>query len=172
MSDNLKIEREISGTPQHSSRSSVPQGTSAEFLELVDSVLNVPGVAAFRWTQYTPYFNDGDACEFGFGYDHSVQLDPAVFGELDEDKFDQNEAGYGAEGLWFGEYDLHTYPNGYSNPSLQEVNGVSTKKIEEALVNFGREHNFFINVVRANFGDHAQVIATKDGFSIDEYDHD
>lgn len=29
-----------------------------------------PDVKALGWTQYTPYFNDGDACVFGYGEMH------------------------------------------------------------------------------------------------------
>ena len=26
-----------------------------------------PDITAFTWVQYTPYFNDGEPCEFGVG---------------------------------------------------------------------------------------------------------
>lgn len=35
------------------------------FLESAKSVFeNHPDLKSFSWTQYTPYFNDGDTCEF------------------------------------------------------------------------------------------------------------
>lgn len=32
--------------------------------EFAGLVQNVPGVVGVKWTQYAPYFNDGEACEF------------------------------------------------------------------------------------------------------------
>lgn len=34
---------------------------------LVDELRGIPGVEEIRWAQYTPYFNDGDSCEFIVG---------------------------------------------------------------------------------------------------------
>lgn len=35
--------------------------------------VNHPGLTSFKWTQYTPYFNDGDACIFSVNrYDIEV----------------------------------------------------------------------------------------------------
>jgi hypothetical protein len=43
-----------------------------------------PALIAFSWTQYTPYFNDGENCEFGVNTDSpDIQVD----GEEDLDEF-------------------------------------------------------------------------------------
>lgn len=42
-----------------------------------------PKLTGFRWTQYTPYFNDGEACEF------SVNTDPCIRTEADEEFLDE-----------------------------------------------------------------------------------
>ncbi|HWJ26014.1 MAG TPA: hypothetical protein VNS32_05695, partial [Flavisolibacter sp.] len=41
-----------------------------------------PGVKNVRWTQYTPYFNDGDACEFSSN---------AAWADLNHDGYDDDE---------------------------------------------------------------------------------
>ena len=40
------------------------QSSPAEFAELLQPVLDHPEMVRFGWHQYTPYFNDGDTCEF------------------------------------------------------------------------------------------------------------
>lgn len=37
---------------------------AALFAEFKAALERAPEVAAYRWTQYTPYFNDGEPCEF------------------------------------------------------------------------------------------------------------
>lgn len=49
------------------------QAPIEEFVTALDALLAFPEVEAVRWEQYTPYFNDGDACEFRI-YDASVKL--------------------------------------------------------------------------------------------------
>ena len=34
-----------------------------------------PTLELFSWTQYTPYFNDGDTCEFGVNSDCDIKWD-------------------------------------------------------------------------------------------------
>lgn len=52
-----------------------------------------PAVQAIRWTQYTPYFNDGDACTFGVHDFCYKEGGPTVFDGKDDD--DDWEDGYG-----------------------------------------------------------------------------
>lgn len=41
------------------------------FREAVEMIFNEhPGLVAFSWTQYTPYFNDGDECVFSANTDY------------------------------------------------------------------------------------------------------
>jgi hypothetical protein len=41
------------------------QHPESEFTEALDKLLGMEGVESVRWTQYTPYFNDGEPCVFG-----------------------------------------------------------------------------------------------------------
>jgi len=69
---DLTINRPIEGDINVRTRSQKEQGTAAEFLAALDTILNVEGVEAVKWDQYTPYFNDGEPCEFSV-YDYSVK---------------------------------------------------------------------------------------------------
>src|SRR5262245_8220752 len=42
--------------------------------EFQDLFLKWPEAEAIRWTQYTPYFNDGDPCVFRFNGDTTIKL--------------------------------------------------------------------------------------------------
>jgi hypothetical protein len=43
----------------------VPQRPLSELEPLIRAVLDDPTMHSFGWTQYTPYFNDGEPCVFG-----------------------------------------------------------------------------------------------------------
>lgn len=104
-----------------------------------------PDVKAIGWTQYTPYFNDGEACEFGVHDFYASTKEDVNYTEVssldDEDEVFQD--------AW----------------SLRE----SDKKTAAALERLGRSVSE--EVFEAAFGDHVMVIATPEGFHINEYDH-
>ena len=84
------------------------------------------------WTQYAPYFNDGDECVFGVN-------DIEVF--LTEEDFD--------------EYDY----SDRDNPVVGELYNFSRSELGE-------------QIFKSVFGNHSKVVVTKDGFEVEEYDHD
>lgn len=67
MSDELKeaFGRPIEGEVPRYTEGMPEQDDPARFLEALDELLNAEGVTGVVWHQYTPYFNDGDACTFG-----------------------------------------------------------------------------------------------------------
>lgn len=102
-----------------------------------------PDVEAVRWTQYTPYFNDGDACTFGV-HDPGVQLKSATVDE-DADEYYR----------WPEAWSLRE-----SNPALAE--GLKTLR-----------SSLDADVCEVAFGDHVQVIAKRDGsVEASDYSHD
>lgn len=118
-----------------------------------------PGVKALVWTQYTPFFQDGDECVFRvndvyftnaegddlFEYSHSIS-----WGEYNGENEDV-WIDYG--GSYMGTHD------GVDKESCVEISH---------MIGCGDMEP----IMRAMFGDHVIVIATKDGFDVDEYDHD
>jgi hypothetical protein len=115
-------------------------------------------VHAVTWTQYTPWFNDGEACEFSLG---EVYL--RFVGAEDDDNYlpDQSEID------WL----------------IQR--GEDPKKIEskQALANNIELHSDFDSILsylnntpeyllNDLFGDHVQVIVNKDGIKTESYEHD
>lgn len=187
--NELTIERPISGDINRSSTSRSVQGTAAEFLEKLDAILATEHVVGVIWDQYIPYFNDGEPCEFGFG-EIRVLLDDSFAEDIDEDMSD-----YGDKSL--SPSDLFTYGDlagerpayaSYNDTAGRDAyqkwsdifysdankkfffNENDTKAIYDAFRAFNVDS--FEDVARANFGDHATVTVTKDGFSVAYYDHD
>ncbi len=126
----------------------------------------VPDLAEIRWTQYTPYFNDGDSCEFSVhdvSFVSKADVDE-VNGEIDdlddidwgynsfgenkynEEVHDRNLAAYGAE-------KMHTYK-------------AATKDFE------GFINSIDESIMESMFGDHVLVRITPEEVIIDEYEHD
>lgn len=153
---DTKIDRPITGEINRASRNSTPQLGPAEFLAAIDGLLDRPSVASIRWAQYTPYFNDGDPCEFGV---REMQL------RFDGIKVDDTD--YGDDYLTAWEFTDWKTDKTIDVPGLTEA---QVLEIKEALSSFST--SAFETVMRDNFGDHAEVTATKDGFSVDEYEHD
>lgn len=105
-------------------------------------------VRAVRWRQYTPYFNDGDACVFSV---HGVEAQTA------------DEGGDYDDGFW----ESYSFGHGgkYDTPDLPHV--------KAALGEMEAKLNEWTEMLETAFGDHAQVVITRDGeVTIDEYEHD
>lgn len=168
--DALKIDRPITGDePQRSYQSVVAQLSAAEFLAEIDRALAVPGVRGLVWEQYTPYFNDGDPCEFSLG-----EVRVILEGDGDEDGCDENREYSTGWSTW----DLHSggaYPAS-NGSNWDEVvwetlhNDVSGRTVYELIQSL--KPNAWESVARTNFGDHAQVTATAEGFNVEYYEHD
>jgi len=103
-----------------------------------------PDVKAIGWTQYTPYFNDGEECVFGVNDLHASLVD-----ERDDE--------VGGDG-W--EYLYGKTTKGFSQKSWDDL-----LELQKALS--GAEPD-----LKAAFGDHVRVIVTNEGIDVEEYSHD
>lgn len=127
-----------------------------------------PAITAITWTQYTPYFNDGDTCEFSVG-------DP-YFTNADGDEL-ENVTSYGeyegdAEGVWSESSWIFTGDSEYTRKQreamdLSGTDGRSIDRFSSMIQSSEME-----DVMEAMFGDHVRVIATRDGFDVQDYHHD
>lgn len=115
---------------------------------------------SFSWTQYTPYFNDGDTCEF------SAHTSSPYVNGLDE----YIESDGSVDDVEREEY------YSYKNPANSDYTKVFTLKgkrhqelldqVKEFLGVFDEE------VLHDMFGDHAKIFVTRKGVDIVEYEHD
>lgn len=129
-----------------------------------------PGITGVVWTQYTPYFNDGDTCEFSVG---DPTFTNAPVEDLGEVRWGEYEGE--AENVWACEnvsYVLESDRPYYTETAnmIRAAGGVdatSCALFAKAIGSIEMEA-----VMEAMFGDHVKVIATRDGFDVEEYDHD
>lgn len=159
-----------------------------ELVEHLDAVLNLPGVDSVKWAQYTPGWNDGDACifsaneprvrvagipeddgDYGDGY-----LEPS--GSWPEGYFDTHAR---RENVWNSvtrKYEYAPLPDGMLPADYDDmgiyVNGERRKDIEEALRGFGRAlgSGSYDHAMIEYFGDPSEIVATLEGFEVESYD--
>lgn len=105
-----------------------------------------PSLVKFGWHQYTPYFNDGDPCVFRAALEF-----PYILLEDGE---------YSDEDTWMDEEPWFTQEEKNSEPA----------KIQKNVIGFLSQ--FDDDDVEEFFGDHCQVVVSREGIEVEEYSHD
>lgn len=142
--------------------------TTKEFFE------KNPAVKAVVWTQYTPYFNDGSTCEFGV---NEPSFTNAEGEDLDEVS-PYGEYDGGKENIWVVEewsidsvFDKTKEWMADTRKAIEASGAILNPQMCKEFSSILRSGDFE-SVMKAMFGDHVKVVATKDGFDVEEYDHD
>lgn len=179
---------EIEGDIVSPGYQTVPQKTQPEFAVLLQDVLDQDSVLGVGWTQYTPYFNDGDPCVFGVG-DLSIAIEgaerPMDF-EYSWQEDDADEDGM----VWLSTYD-EEFVRLIGDPARQWIkdeegknkwvlkndpNTAPNSSLFKAFLELSKEVSAgsFNNVLMGLFGDHAivRVNKTTGKILIEEYSHD
>lgn len=124
-----------------------------------------PSINAVIWTQYTPYFNDGDECVFSvsepcFTNASSENLnDVSPWGEYEGDNDDI---------VVFTEWEVSRRNSNI--PDFIKSLQINVRSIEYLSSMLQSEN--MSDIMLETFGDHCRVTATRDGFEIVEYEHD
>jgi hypothetical protein len=116
-----------------------------------------PKLEKFSWAQYTPHFNDGDTCSFSV---HTDTLRSFVY---------DGESGYDGEETYIEIYNIGRE----FDMTLRKYVDVEVGEVEEclkAISNF--LESFDEDYFEESFGDHVEVIVTRDNVETEEYDHD
>lgn len=108
-----------------------------------------PDILEIVWEQYTPYFNDGNACVFGVS-DPSVKLASKIHDATIDTKVGPDDR-----------YDDERYVEAY------HIEDMSMRADVMDIFKLAGD-----DVMETTFGDHSSVSATRDGFTVEEYDHD
>lgn len=135
-------------------------GALRAFLEKHDKV------KAIVWTQYTPYFNDGEPCEFSVN-DPEVIFKRGVLADGADGEDDDGGEDYDEEGGGMGDWSI-----GYAiekgrikdGPEIRAI-VADLKALESAIAGLD---DLFLHA----FGDHSRVKVTRRAVSVDEYSHD
>lgn len=154
--------RPIEGEIRPTSDRQQKQADPMEFIKALDELLDHPGVIEYKWTQYTQYWNDGEPVEFmGLtDYNAGVKLE-----------FGNPEGGEMSDGYYTS---FRTWHSTYGSGDLVALGGVDTVELGGKLANMnskvhGGSHDIWM---KETFGDHATVIANKEGFKVEFYEHD
>ena len=120
-----------------------------------------PELESFSWSQYTPYFNDGDTCIFSANTSYIKIND-----EYAEDSNWINKNNVVDWGKWNNSTKVY-------EGRVEEPNNLYNEKLANAhdeIVNFLSyfDDDFYLS----KFGDHAEIIITKDSLTIEDCDHD
>ncbi|MGC9439277.1 hypothetical protein [Streptomyces sp. WG5] len=158
---------------QGSSR--VDQKPIEELAPLFQALLDDPTITRFGWTQYTPYFNDGDTCEFGvhgLWVRTTAEPDGSVdeYGDEYEDGYSLNVAYHPSLGKvighWEGDWPNRTYvKDGYEGPDEDRYNRCHA--LDGAL-----QSGAFDAVLLKTFEDHSMVTVRSGGIEVESYSHD
>lgn len=127
---------------------------------LKESVMDIfndyTDLESFCWTQYTPYFNDGEPCEFCINdYVHSFSYKGISFGD------------YSSQSLYLD------WRSKEVNPKIIEV-GLTIERyqdLEKRIGTFLNSLNSFEKTIQSSLGE-GLVTATREGFEIEDYDHE
>ncbi len=115
-----------------------------------------PRLKCISWTQYTPWFNDGDSCTFSkndFTFSSFVPED-AYYVDVEEDEFHEE---------YLSSYSLERRGDDMSS----DVNWKDLCKFNELC-----NKEAIVEVFHDLFGDHVWVKATIDGFDVEDHEHD
>lgn len=107
-------------------------------------------VDSVSWTQYTPYFNDGDLCEFRCNFYH---ITDEIDDEEGVDWFDYRVC-YGAEYI-------------PEDPKVDHEESLLLCNLEKSLESLEEE------LFKEIYGDHSRITVYRTGkVEVEEYDHD
>lgn len=139
--------------------------------------LFVEGVVGLCWTQYTPYFNDGEACTFsrntvfvgvtaGVGHElKNLGIDPSndeMSHEYDVSELDEEDPN---AIWWYEDYRVKNLKKKLAVGSFPP----SIAALQAAL-------DFVLDcpedVLEIAFGDHSKISVTSKGITIEEVEHD
>lgn len=120
----------------------------------ISAMLQDEDVVKFGWVQYTPYFNDGEACNFGIHGVFAVTTDTQA--KTKEYEF------FGEEEFNRWDHEIRSYAYGDS-PKSPEHHIQFMEQIES-----GHYHQ----ALEKTFGDPAVVTITREGIDLEYYSHD
>lgn len=133
-----------------------------------------PKLEAVRWSQYTPYFADGDALIFRVN-DLEVKFKEVKDGKVrcikSKCKVEIGSVAFcpqcGTE-----QPDSSERQKAEDEQDFQENYGLEDKSLKQAIINLDRTFRSMEDVMLAIFGDHARITATRDEITVEEYSHD
>jgi hypothetical protein len=134
------------------------------FYDAVSSIFETyPEVYGITWTQYTPYFNDGEECIFSIS---EVFFLPGIVDDLGNyetsGEIYDDLSGYDYDSIAFYMYSYQDVPV-WQRPSPE---------LKETIKSFESFTSSYEDFLKDTFGDHVEVFITREGIKVTEYEHD
>ena len=132
-----------------------------------------PMALSIVWSQYTPYFNDGDACTFSVN-DFELKLHEPIKGLIEVVASEDEEYNSGdacASSILRGIEDCDNNRGRYNSANLRKLTA-EEKAMCDDYDDLYISCSQIARVMQMTFGDHVEITATKEGFNVEDYDHD
>lgn len=169
----------IDGDIERGRTSGKVQRPQEELVPLFEAALADAHIVEFGWSQYTPFFNDGDVCEFNV-YDLWVRTewdDPDAAGD-EELYVSGNHPSLSASHFTYtyvpgdgydryGRRITETITEEHVNPNYSAEREQVCAALSRAV-----QGGEFDDVLYELFGDHANITVRREGITVDYYDHD
>lgn len=142
-----------------------------ELQPIMQAVLDDPTIVEFGWRQYTPYFNDGDPCEFDV-YGTWVRTDADTDVE-DDYVYELEVDGHRSLGKVSGDWIEDPENPGTRVWQKRPYEGPDEARYDRCQALYGAlQGGEFEVVLLKAFGDHAAITVRRDGIQVEFYDHD
>lgn len=166
------------GIPVHGVivRGNVPkdQRPLEDLAPLLQALLDDDTIVEFGWSQYTPYFNDGEPCVFGANGLWVRTVTDMAGSEEEEDEGVSERLGveYGHPSLGEMNWEWRGAP-GLRERVFVGYEGPDQARLERCLaLNKAIESGNFDKVLLDVFGDHAEITVSRSGIQVEFYYHD
>jgi hypothetical protein len=158
LTDSLKKKLETILETQRVYKETVKRNARAIVLEMAMDIMAAhPEITSIRWSQYTPYFMDGDVCKFGI-YESQFSFSKSFLNSVEEFGYDDSICE-----MFDGFYTFSYKQN------MPEFLAVLAQKLRD----FDKVLGKLSEVMEETFGDHAQVTILANGnILVEHYEHD
>ena len=117
---------------------------------------HIPPGFVLQWAQYTPYFNDGEACIFRVGEPFLIKIPETGIGDLHRYSEENDDC-------------VSKYETKGRFDDAMIVEGLT---VGQARAAFKAWDELPEDLLEAAFGDHVKVNVTSTSYDVDEYEHD
>lgn len=142
------------------------KSATKDVMELLKGLMKSnPLLVGLRWEQYTPHFNDGDACEFSVG-EPALKFANSIVPAKDPNDEDDYEDG------WVEDYCIDDEFFEKKADILNHKDIAALKKTVKDVHTVFAKLSSMEDALLTMFGDHMQITVTADGVESDDYEHD
>ena len=128
-----------------------------------------PGISALKWSQYTPYFNDGNACEFNVNDVYFTNASPEELDNVNHHGVYEGED----ETVWVVRSVKYTLSSKYHAEDAAKIRAAGGVDVDSCqLIDKMIQSSEMEDIMEEMFGDHVVITATRDGFDVNDYEHD